>query len=127
SPWRGAVLDPEPGSGLAGGAERGGRARGAHGFTRLPPTPADFFRQRVRIEMGKVQCAAESPGLARRAAPQPGLRAALAALGPADVARLGAYLALRETAHFVAWRRYRAGRTADVWRQASTTTRWVAV
>jgi len=121
------LFDPEHWLELTVGADRVVRAPGAHVVIRLPATPADFFRQRVRIEMGKVQCSAEYPGLACRAAPQPGLRAALAALGPADVARLGAYLALRETAHFVAWRRYRAGRTADVWQQASTTKRWDAV
>jgi len=44
-----------------------------------------------------------------------------------DLLRLGTYLALRETAHAIAWRRYRRGGTADVWRQAATTKRWDAV
>jgi hypothetical protein len=121
------LFDPEHWLELTVGPDRMVRAAGARVVVRLPATPGDFFRQRVRIEMGKVQCAAEYRGLAHRAAPQPGLRAALAALGPADAVRLGAYLALRETAHVLAWRRYRRGRTADVWRQASTTKRWDAV
>ena len=93
---------------------------------RLPGTLADFFRQRVRIEMGKVQLARDYPGLESRGVPQPRLRAALASLAPADVARLATYLALRSLAHGIAWWRWRRGRTADVWRQAATTKSWDA-
>jgi hypothetical protein len=118
------LFDPEHWLELTVGAERVVRAPGARVVVRLPGTPGDFFRQRIRIEMGKVQLAAEYPGLARRAPPQPGLRAALTTFGPADLLRLGIYLGLREAAHVVARRRYRQGRTADVWRQATTTKRW---
>jgi len=93
---------------------------------RLPGTLADFFRQRIRIEMGKVQLARDYPGLESRGVPQPRLRAALASLAPADVARLATYLALRSLAHGIAWWRWRRGRTADVWRQAATTKSWDA-
>jgi len=118
------LFDPEHWLELTVGAERVVRAPGARVVVRLPGTPGDFFRQRIRIEMGKVQLAAEYPGLVRRAAPQPGLRAALTTFGPADLLRLGVYLGLREMAHIVARRRYRRGRTGDVWRQAATTKRW---
>jgi len=93
---------------------------------RLPGTLADFFRQRIRIEMGKVQLARDYPGLESRGVPQPRLRAALASLGPADLARLATYVALRTVAHGIAWWRWRRGRTADVWRQAATTKSWDA-
>lgn len=92
---------------------------------RLPGTLADFFRQRIRIEMGKVQIAREHAGLEVRSAPQPRTRAALG-LGPAHAARLGVYLALRSLAHALAWWRYRRGATAGIWRQAATTKRWDA-
>jgi len=121
------LFDPEHWLELMVGAEHMVRAPGARVVIRLPATLADFFRQRIRIEMGKVQLAAEYPDVRRRAVPQPGLRAAMSTLGPADLLRLATYLALRETAHAIAWRRYRRGRTADVWRQAGTTKRWDAV
>ncbi len=93
---------------------------------RLPATLGDFCRQRIRIEMGKVQLAREYPDLAARSAPQPRARAALGSLGPADAARLALYLAMRSVAHAVAWWRYRRGATAGIWRQAVTTKRWDA-
>jgi hypothetical protein len=102
------------------------RTPAARVAVRLPGTLADFFRQRVRIEMGKVQLARDYPGLESRGVPQPRLRAALRSLGPADIARLATYLALRTAAHGVAWWRWRRGRTADVWRQAATTKSWDA-
>jgi hypothetical protein len=92
---------------------------------RLPGTLADFFRQRIRIEMGKVQLARAYPGLEAHGARQPRARATLG-LGPAGAARLGAYLALRSAAHVVAWWRWRRGATAGVWRQAATTKQWGA-
>jgi len=121
------LFDPEHWLELMVGAEHMVRAPGARVVIRLPGTLADFFRQRIRIEMGKVQLAAEYPDVRRRAVPQPGLRAAMSTLGPVDLLRLATYLALRETAHAIAWRRYRRGRTDDVWRQAGTTKRWDAV
>jgi hypothetical protein len=90
----------------------------------LPATVGDFFRQRVRIEMAKVQLAAEHPGLAGRGAVQPGLADVLRALGPADLVRLAVYLGLRRAAHAVARRRYWRGRTTDLWPQAGSTKRW---
>ena len=121
------LFDPEHWLELMVGAEQMVRVPGARVVIRLPGTLADFFRQRIRIEMGKVQLAAEYPDVRRRTVPQPGLRAAMSTLGPVDLLRLATYLALRETAHAVAWRRYRRGRTDDVWRQAGTTKRWDAV
>lgn len=121
------LFDPEHWLELMVGAEHMVRVPGARVVIRLPGTLADFFRQRIRIEMGKVQLAAEYPDVRRRAVPQPGLRAAMSTLRPVDLLRLATYLALRETAHAVAWRRYRRGRTDDVWRQAGTTKRWDAV
>jgi hypothetical protein len=91
---------------------------------RLPATLADFFRQRIRIEMGKVQLARRYPELAGRGAPQPGLGAAVARLGPLGTGRLLVYLGLRSAAHAIAWWRYRRGDTAEVWRQARTTKQW---
>jgi hypothetical protein len=92
---------------------------------RLPGTLGDFFRQRIRIEMGKVQIARQYPELGARGTPQPRVGAAVA-LGAAGVARLGAYLALRSIAHAIAWWRWRRGRTAGVWVQAPSTKRWDA-
>jgi len=121
------LFDPEHWLELMVGAEHMVRVPGARVAIRLPGTLADFFRQRIRIEMGKVQLAAEYPDVRRRTVPQPGLRAAMSTLSPVDLLRLATYLALRETAHAIAWRRYRRGRTDDVWRQAGTTKRWDAV
>jgi hypothetical protein len=93
---------------------------------RLPGTLADFFRQRIRIEMGKVQLERQYPGLTANQAPQPRLAAA-AALGARGSARLVVYLALRSVAHAIAWWRWRRGDTAGVWRQAATTKQWDVV
>ena len=118
------LLEPERWLELQLGRERVVRAPGAEVAVRLPGTLADFFRQRIRIEMGKVQFAYEYPGIETRGRPQPRLGAVLVSLGPAAGARLGAYVALRSVAHALAWWRYRRGRTAGIWRQAATTKRW---
>jgi hypothetical protein len=118
------LIEPERWLELVLGRERVVRVPAARVAVRLPGSLADFFRQRIRIEMGKVQIAREYPGLGARGAPQPRARAALASLGPAGLARLGAYLALRSVAHAIAWWRYRRGDTAAIWRQAASTKRW---
>src|SRR3989442_14887228 len=106
------------------GSDRIVRVPEARVAVRLPGTLADFFRQRIRIEMGKVQLAREYPGLATRGAPQPRTRAALASLDAGGLARLGVYLALRSVAHAAAWWRYRRAGIVGVWQQAATTKRW---
>jgi hypothetical protein len=118
------LIEPERWLELHAGRERVVRAPGAEVAVRLPGTFADFFRQRIRIEMGKVQFAHEYPGIETRGRPQPGVRAVLARLDHGARARLAAYLALRSVAHALAWWRYRRGRTAGIWRQAATTKRW---
>jgi len=120
------LIEPERWLELVLGSDRVTRVAAAWVAVRLPATLGDFFRQRVRIEMGKVQLAREYPGLAARGAPQPGVGNALASLGPGGTARLLAYLALRNAAHAVAWWRYRRGETAGIWRQAVTTKQWNA-
>jgi hypothetical protein len=100
------------------------RVPAARVAVRLPATLADFFRQRIRIEMGKVQLAREYPGLAARGARQPDAAAVLRSLGPVRAARAAVYLGLRTAAHAVAWWRYRRGATAGIWRQARTTKLW---
>ena len=120
------LIEPERWLELVVGRERVVRVPEARVAVRLPATLADFCRQRVRIEMGKVQLARAYPDLAVRGAPQPRARAALASLGAADAARLGLYLAMRSMAHAVAWWRYRRGATDGIWRQAVTTKRWDA-
>jgi hypothetical protein len=120
------LLDPEHWLELTVGAERIVRVPDARVVIRLPATVGDFFRQRVRIEMAKVQLAAEHPGLVGRGAVQPGLGDVLRALGPADLLRLAVYLGLRRAAHLVARRRYGRGRTTDLWPQAGSTKRWDA-
>jgi cellulose synthase/poly-beta-1,6-N-acetylglucosamine synthase-like glycosyltransferase len=99
------------------------RVPAAEVTVRLPATLADFFRQRIRIEMGKVQLAQTYAGLDAHGAPQPRLAPVLAH-GPAASARLAAYLMLRSTAHAIAWWRWRRGATAGVWRQAASTKQW---
>ncbi len=118
------LLEPEHWIELVLGPERIVRVPTAWVAVRLPGTLADFFRQRIRIEMGKVQIAREYPGLTGRVAPQPRAGAALRSLDAAGLARLAAYLALRSAAHAVAWWRYRRGETAGIWRQAATTKTW---
>ena len=120
------LLDPEHWLELTVGADRIVRVPDARVVIRLPATLGDFFRQRVRIEMAKVQLAAEHPGLAGRGAVQPSLGDVLRALGPADLLRLAVYLGLRRAAHAVARRRYGRGRTTDLWPQAGSTKRWDA-
>ena len=118
------LIEPERWLELMVGRDGLVRVPEARVAVRLPATLGDFCRQRVRIEMGKVQLAREYPDLAARSAPQPRARAALGSLGPADAARLALYLAMRSVAHAVAWWRYRRGATAGIWRQAVTTKRW---
>jgi hypothetical protein len=120
------LIEPERWLELVVGRERVVRVPAARVTVRLPGTLADFFRQRIRIEMGKVQLARCYPGLDARGARQPRGRAALASLATPEVARLAAYLALRSAAHAIAWWRWRQGETADVWRQAATTKQWDA-
>ncbi len=118
------LIEPERWLELVLGRDRIIRLPAARVTVRLPGTLADFFRQRIRIELGKVQLARAYPELDRRGAPQPRGRAAFASLGVAELARLGAYLALRSAAHAVAWRRWRRGEIDGVWRQAVTTKQW---
>jgi hypothetical protein len=120
------LIEPERWLELEVGRDALVREPRARVVVRLPATLRDFYRQRVRIEMGKVQLAREYPELARRGNPQPRLRAALRSLAPPDLLRLGVYLALRESAHVVARRRYRPGAVADAWVQAASTKRWTA-
>lgn len=117
------LLEPERWLELVVGPERILRVPGATVAVRLPGDLRDFVRQRLRIEMAKVQLWDEFPGLAQRSAPQPGWRAALQ-LGPADLGRLGIYLLLREVLHTVARWRYRRADVTRVWRQAASTKRW---
>ena len=96
----------------------------AHVLVRLPGTFRDFVRQRVRIEMGKVQLRRDLPGLLERSAPQPGLRAALRGLGLGALVRLGIYLMLRAGCHAIAALTYRSRESPTRWPQAASTKRW---
>lgn len=118
------LLDPERWLELTVGAGGIVRASGAEVVVRVPATLRDFFRQRIRIELGRVQLAAEHRHLLGRGTVQPGARDVLRQLGPAALARLGVYLALRRSVHAVARRRYARGRLDDVWRQPASTKRW---
>ena len=118
------LIEPERWLELEVGRERMVREPAATVVVRLPGTIRDFYRQRVRIEMGKVQLAADYPGLAARGNAQPRLRAALRSLSPGAFLRLVAYLVLRESAHVVARRRYRRHATDGVWIQARSTKEW---
>jgi hypothetical protein len=118
------LIEPERWLELEVGRDALVREPRARVVVRLPATLRDFYRQRIRIEMGKVQLEREYPELARRGTPQPRLRAALRSLGAADWLRLGLYLALRESAHVVARRRYRPGAVAEAWVQAASTKQW---
>ena len=95
-------------------------------IVRLPGTLADFFRQRVRIEMGKVQISRQYPTLQRRGAVRPGPATVLRSLGWSGSGRLAVYVALRTVAHALAWWRYQRAGTAGIWRQAATTKQWDA-
>jgi hypothetical protein len=119
------LIEPERWLELEVGRARMVREPGATVIVRLPGTLRDFYRQRVRIEMGKVQLAHDYPGLADRGNPQPRLRA-LRSLGVATLGRLAVYLALRESAHVVARRRYRRRAIDGVWIQAASTKEWSA-
>ena len=118
------LIEPEHWLELMVGYEQIVRVPGVEVAVRLPGSLDDFFRQRIRIEMGKVQLERDYPGLTARSAPQPGVHAALASLGATGSVRLAAYWALRSAAHAIAWWRYRRGRTAGIWRQAASTKRW---
>lgn len=120
------LIEPERWLELVVGTARIVRHPEVQVVVRLPGSLRDFFRQRIRIEMGKVQIEAEHAGLLPASAPQPGTAARLRALGVADSVRGAIYLALRAIAHRIARRRWRAGRTAGVWVQAASTKRWGA-
>lgn len=117
------LIEPERWLELEVGPERVGRDPEARVYVRLTATLADFFRQRVRIEMGKIQLERVYPHLLRRSRPQPGARAAWALARREQVA-LAAYVGLRSVAHAWAWWRYRRGELQGIWRQARTTKRW---
>jgi hypothetical protein len=118
------LIEPERWLELVLGRDRVVRVPEARVTVRLPGTLADFFRQRIRIEMGKVQLGREYPGLATRGTVQPRGRAVLATLDATRLAQLAAYLSLRTIAHAIAWWRYQRGATAGIWRQARTTKQW---
>jgi hypothetical protein len=117
------LIEPERWLELAVGPERVGRDPTARVYVRLTATLADFFRQRVRIEMGKLQIARVYPELLARSRPQPGAAAAWR-LSVRERLRLGAYLALRTVAQAWAWWRYRPGGFDGIWRQPRTTKIW---
>lgn len=118
------LIEPERWLELAVGRERVVRDPAARVIVRLPGTLRDFYRQRIRIEMGKVQIEREYPELLARGNAQPRLRATLRALPLIELLRLGVYLVLRESAHAVARRRYGRRSTAAVWIQAASTKEW---
>jgi hypothetical protein len=118
------LLEPERWLELVVGPDRIVHAPGAEVYVRLTRDLGDFFRQRIRIEMAKVQIAREYPGLGGRAAPQPGMRAVLRDLPAPEMVRLVAYLGLRGAARLVAAWRYRRRGAAGVWRQAASTKAW---
>lgn len=118
------LIEPERWLELVLGRDRVFHAPGARVAVRLPGSLADFFRQRIRIEIGKIQLAVDYPGLATRGTPQPSARAAATTLDAAALARLGAYVALRSVAHVIASVRYRLGWTSGVWIKAESTKDW---
>jgi len=118
------LLEPERWLELVLGPARVVHVPDATVVVRLPATLRDFVRQRVRIEMGKVQLRCDFPGLLPRSARQPGARQALGALDPATLVRLGIYVALREACHVVAACRHRAVEEPSAWPQATSTKRW---
>jgi hypothetical protein len=120
------LIEPERWLELAVGREHVVRDPAARVIVRLPGTLRDFYRQRIRIEMGKVQIERAYPDLLPRGNPQPRLRAALRALPLAELVRLGVYLVLRESAHLVARRRYGRQSTQAAWVQATSTKEWPA-
>jgi hypothetical protein len=120
------LIEPERWLELEVGCDRMVREPSATVSVRLPATLRDFYRQRVRIEMGKVQLEQDYPALAARGNPQPRLRTALRTLRARELVQLGIYLVLRESAYLVARRRYRRRATAGVWIQATSTKEWGA-
>jgi hypothetical protein len=120
------LIEPERWLELVIGAAHMVRDPNALVVVRLPCSLRDFYRQRIRIEMGKVQLERDYPELASRGNTQPRLRTAVTSLGVAELLRLGAYLALRESAHAVARRRYGRQTTADAWVQAGSTKEWTS-
>jgi hypothetical protein len=120
------LIEPERWLELVVGTARIVRHPEVQVVVRLPGTLRDFFRQRIRIEMGKVQIEDAYASLLAASAPQPSTAARLRMLGVADTLRGAVYLALRAVAHRIARRRWRAGRTAGVWVQAASTKRWGA-
>jgi len=118
------LIEPERWLELEIGREHMVREPAAQVVVRLPGTLRDFYRQRIRIEMGKVQLERDYPGLTARGNRQPRLRATLASLSPGALLRLAAYLVLRESAHLVARRRYGRQPTAAAWIQARSTKEW---
>jgi hypothetical protein len=118
------LLEPERWLELVLGPARVVPVPDASVVVRLPATLRDFVRQRLRIEMGKVQLRRDFPGLLPRTAPQPGARQALASLDPGTLLRLGIYVVLREACHAVAACRYRAVEEPSAWPQATSTKRW---
>jgi len=119
------LIEPERWLELEAGPERVGRDPLARVYVRLTTTLPDFFRQRVRIEMGKIQLQREYAGLLARSRPQPRFRAVWSR-PPSERAALVAYLGLRTVAHGWAWWEYRRRGLEAVWRQARTTKRWDA-
>jgi hypothetical protein len=118
------LLEPERWLELVVGPERVRHVAEAEVVVRLPATLRDFGRQRVRIEMGKVQLRRDFAGLLERSAAQPGVGRVLRATSPAGLVRLGAYLALREACHLVAAWRYRSVEDPSAWPQARSTKQW---
>jgi hypothetical protein len=114
------LIEPERWLELEVGPELVGRDPEARVYVRLTSTLADFFRQRVRIEMGKIQLDRTYPELLTRSRPQPGPQA-LRQLDLGGRAGLVAYLGLRTVAHAWAWWRYERGLVHGVWRQPVTT------
>jgi hypothetical protein len=118
------LIEPERWLELEVGSERMVREPAARVIVRLPGTLRDFYRQRIRIEMGKVQIERDYPALGARGNPQPRLRTAVRSLSLPDLGRLAIYLALRESAHVLARRRYGRRPTSAVWIQAASTKEW---
>jgi len=118
------LVEPERWLELVVGAQHVVQVADAGVVVRLPATLRDFVRQRVRIEMGKVQLRRDFPGLLGRSAPQPGARTALRELEPPALARLAVYLALREACHLAARWRHRPVEEPTDWPQAVSTKDW---
>jgi hypothetical protein len=117
------LLEPERWLELEVGPQHVGRDPTARVYVRLTTTLRDFFRQRVRIEMAKIQLQDAYRHLLARSRPQPGF-AALGALTFAQRCRLTAYVGLRSIAHARAWWLYHRGRRAGIWVQPRTTKYW---